>query len=185
MTEVITDPAKPKNRTKKTNEIVVERYATFARWRTDLLRIENRCLGPHADSDDGLEDDIKKCMFLTIIRRGDSAFGYVLTKQLWPETAYIAYVCIDPEFQHKGYLKAMMETVEDELRTIGYTHFEINARIATLAGKIGRAYGDRIEVRYEHGSAMGPMEFFRVALKRPVLGGAPPTGEQQEEKGAV
>ena len=149
---------------KKKADIAIELYAPFARWRTDLLRVEVRCFGARSDSDAQIEDDVKTAMFLAVIREGDKAFGYTIVDRRWPEAAYISIVAIDPEYQGKGYLGKMLGAVEDELRKIGYAYFEIDARNATLASKIEKHYADRIKAQFEHGSNLGPMTFFRVLL---------------------
>jgi len=147
-------------------EIVVETYAQWARYRSDLLRIEARCFGPNGDSDEDLEQLVKESLFLAVIRNGDQrAFGYCLVEKRWPETAYLAVVAIDPAYQDKGHLGKLIDAVETELRACAYTHFEINARIANgYADKIAKHYGDRVEVSYDHGSGIGPLRFFRIRL---------------------
>jgi ribosomal protein S18 acetylase RimI-like enzyme len=150
---------------KKPSEIVVETYAPFARYRSDLLRVEARCFGPQGDNDAELEESVKEALFLAVVREGDKAFGYCLVKRRWPETAYIAITAIDPAFQKKGHLARLIAAVEDELRLIGYTHIERNCRIANgYADKVAAHYGARAEVAYDHGSLIGPLRFFRIRL---------------------
>lgn len=151
--------------TKKKGGIEVDLYAPFARWRTDLLRIEARCFGPQGDNDGELEESIKGALFLAVIHEDGAAFGYCLVNRKWPETAYIAITAIDPAHQKKGHLATLIGAVEAELITIGYSHIERNARVgAGYADKITKFYGDRVEVSYEHGSMIGPLRFFRIRL---------------------
>lgn len=150
---------------KKKADVAVELYAPFARWRSDLLRVETRCFGPNADSDADIEEFVKKALFLAVIRVGDTAVGYCLMEGRWPESPYMSLVAIDPDQRGKGHLARLVGTVEDELRKIGFTHFEINARIENgYADKIKRHYGERIEIAYEHGSRIGPLRFMRIRL---------------------
>lgn len=158
-----TQPVPRKRRAK--SDIAVDLYAPFARWRTALLRIESRCFGPNGDNDEELEESVKTSLFLAVVREGDEAFGYCLVKRRWPETAYIAITAIDPAYQKKGHLKTLISSVEDELRTIGYTHIERNCRIENgYADKVEKHYGDRVDVRYDHGSRIGPLRFMRIRL---------------------
>lgn len=150
---------------KKKADFVVELYAPFARWRTDLLRIETRCFADRGDSDEALEEAHKRALFVAIIREGDTAFGYCLVSRKWPDTAYISYTAIEPQYQKKGHLGVLIAAVEEELRSIGYTHIERNARIANgYADKITAFYGDRIVTSYDHPSGLGPLRFFRIRL---------------------
>jgi ribosomal protein S18 acetylase RimI-like enzyme len=151
--------------TKKSGAIEVQLYAPFARWRSDLLRIEARCFGSQGDNDKELEESVKTALFLAVIHEADRALGYCLVKRRWPEAAYIAITAIDPEFQKKGHLGTLILAVELELRKIGYTHIERNARIQNgYADKIAAHYGERIEISYDHGSLIGPLRFFRIRL---------------------
>jgi GNAT superfamily N-acetyltransferase len=169
---------------KKADQVFVDLYAHFARWRGDLLRIEARCFGPRGDNEEELESGIKRSLFLAVIRKGDVAMGYCLVSRRWPETAYINFTAIDPDYQDKGFLGKLISTVEDELVTIGYTHIERDCRIENgYADKVEKFYGDRIDVKYDHRSLLGPLRFFRIRLKEPSVKGALPTGEQQKEEG--
>lgn len=151
--------------TKKKVEVDVTVYAPFARWRSELLRVEARCFGAQGDTDEELEESVKKALFLAVIHAGDKAMGYCLVHRRWPEAAYVAITAIDPEFQKKGHLGKLIGAVEDELRRIGYTHIERNARVANgYADKIAAHYGDRVEIAYEHGSLIGALRFFRIRL---------------------
>lgn len=170
--------------TRKADQIVVDLYAPFARWRADLLRIETRCFAHRGDNEEELESGIKKSLFLAIIRKGDVATGYCLVTRKWPETAYINYTAIDPDYQDQGYLGKLISAVEDELVKIGFTHIERDCRIENgYADKVEKFYSDRIDVKYDHASSLGPLRFFRIRLKRASVEGAPPTGEQQKEEG--
>lgn len=148
----------------KTKGIVVDLYAPFARWRTDLLRIEARCFGPMGDSDEKIEEQVKEALFLAVIREGDTAFGYALMDRRWPESAYLSIVAVDPAYQGKGHLGTLLGAVEGELRAVGYTHLEVDARISTLAPHLEKHYGERVEAQFEHGSNIGPLRFMRIRL---------------------
>lgn len=145
--------------------ITVELYAPWARYRSDLLRIEARCFGPSGDNEKELEQNIKESLFLAVIKDTDKAIGYCLVSRRWPETAYIGITAIDPDYQKKGHIKTLIPAVEDELRKIGYTHIERNARVSNgYADKLTAFYGERIEISYEHGSRIGTLRFFRIRL---------------------
>lgn len=152
---------------RKKPEIAVDLYAPFARWRTDLLRIEARCFGPWGDNDEGLEEGHKKALFVAIIREGDTAFGYCLVSRRWPDTAYVSYTAIEPEYQNKGHLKTLIDAVETELRVIGYEYLERNARVENgYADKITKFYGSRVVCSYDHPSNLGMLRFFRIRLAK-------------------
>lgn len=152
---------------KKKLGVSVELYAPFSRYRTDLLRIDSRCFGPNGSTDEELEEVAKEALFIAVIKDEDKAFGYCLMERLWPESPYMSIVAIEPEYRGKGALAKLVSAVEDELRIIGFTHFEINARVSNgYADKIARAYGSRIEVSYEHGSKLGMLRFMRIKLEK-------------------
>jgi ribosomal protein S18 acetylase RimI-like enzyme len=150
---------------KKVDSVEVELYALWARYRTDILRIEARCFGANGSDEGDLESGVKTALFLAVIRKGDKAFGYCLVNRRWPDTAYINYTAIDPEYQDQGHLGTLIGAVEDELRLIGYPYMERNCRIENgYADKVQKHYGDRIVSMHDHQSLLGPLRFFRIAL---------------------
>lgn len=160
---------------KKTLGIQVELYAPFARYRSDLLRVETRCFAHNGDTDEELEENVKEALFLAVIKDEDKAFGYCLMERRWPETAYMSIVAIEPDYQGKGHLARLVSGVEAELIRVGFTHIEINARIENgYAAKIAKAYAGRIEFQYDHGSRIGPLTFFRIVLKEAAVAGDEP-----------
>jgi ribosomal protein S18 acetylase RimI-like enzyme len=163
--------------TKKEEKIEVELYALWARYRTDILRTEARCFGPNGSDEGDLELEVKSALFLAVIRKGDRAFGYCLVNRRWPDTAYINFTAIDPEFQDKGHLGTLISAVEDELRLIGYQYMERNCRIQNgYADKVQTHYAGRIVSTHDHQSLLGPLRFFRIALNKTI---EPVTGEER------
>jgi GNAT superfamily N-acetyltransferase len=149
---------------KKKPVVEVDLYAPFARWRTDLLRISARCFGSLAHNDGEMEDEVKGSLFVAVIREDQKAFGFVIVSQAWPETANLHFIAIDPDYQGKGYLPKLLGPVIEELRTIGFKFWEVDAREATLAPKIAKAFAEDIIASHPHESKLGPMRFFRVDL---------------------
>src|SRR5687767_7366798 len=145
--------------------VAVELYALWARYRTDILRIEARCFGPNGSDEGDLESMVKTALFLAVIREGDKCFGYCLVNRRWPDTAYINFTAIEPAYQNKGHLGTLISAVEDELRVIGYPFMERNCRIESgYADQVQKHYGDRIVSTHDHQSHLGPLRFFRIKL---------------------
>ena len=149
----------------KDKTISVDLYASWARYRADLLRIDARCFGHRGSDEDGFEREVKDAMFVAVIREGDRGFGYCLVKRQWPKTAEIACTGIEPDYQNKGHLATLIGAVEDELRHCRYEFIERHCRTAEgYADQVERHYGERVLVKYDHESAIDPLRFFRIRL---------------------
>lgn len=152
---------------RKDKAITVDLYAPWARYRADLLRIDARCFGHRGSDEAAFETDVKEALLLAVIKEGDTAFGYCLVNRKWPKTAYIDFTAIEPDYQNKGHLGTLIGAVEDELRKCSYEFIERNCRIELgYADQVEKHYADRTVAKYDHESALGPLRFFRIALKK-------------------
>jgi ribosomal protein S18 acetylase RimI-like enzyme len=85
-----------------------------------------------------------------------------------PDTAYIYYTGIVPEYQGKNLVKTLMADTFEFLKVSGYRYVEEDCVESNgYAAKVQKVYADSIvESRAHEGfTGLGPQVFFRIALR--------------------
>jgi GNAT superfamily N-acetyltransferase len=144
----------------------------------DVMRIEREAFGRGAFEEAYLRSEFEAPENAAVLLQRDGVVvaGFTLAGPIdrfdqgryreSKETAYISDTVIEATARGQRWIAVLMEGLERELRRRGYRFVERHAAVANgYAGKISRAYGDRVVCRGRPlPSEWGPQAFFRIRL---------------------
>jgi ribosomal protein S18 acetylase RimI-like enzyme len=141
---------------------------TWADIREDILQLEDECFPGQGIPEEELEstfDDPHN--IIVLLRKGAKIVGFsaAIPDESVQGAVYIETTEIHPDEQGKGYVASIMNVLENEARTRGYTFLTRNAAVGNgYADKIQKNYGERISQTYENDSEYGPQRYFKIKL---------------------
>lgn len=138
-------------------------------FRDNIVSIESENFGENRFSDEDLKEDfINKNNTLSVLKLLDTGeiIGFTYARPENKDTAFIWNTAIKKEFQNKGLIGLLMNSLEDELKKKGYKYIEREASVENnYTEKIKKHYGGRILKQGEpHDSKFGRQIFFRIKL---------------------
>jgi ribosomal protein S18 acetylase RimI-like enzyme len=134
----------------------------------DVLKIETECFG-----DESLTEEDFQAIFqsndaiLALLKRGNQTIGFTFGGPDEDEenTLTIYSTAITSHEQGKGYVAQLMQVLESEARTKGYTFLSrYAAKYNGYADKIQKNYGHRVVDSFEKESELGPQQYFKIKL---------------------